>query len=122
LECPLCGNLTESISTFIDIPVNLLESPELDNDNNITHRFPGCMTLSYLLKCFLKPETLDADNLWECNKCAKKVQAVKTLHYESLPEVIMLHLKRFRYDPVSQNWFDTFILSLSCHSLLIEIV
>jgi hypothetical protein len=49
------------------------------------------------------PETLDADNMWECSGCKTKVQAVKSQKYKELPNRLMVHLKRFRFDPTSRR-------------------
>jgi ubiquitin C-terminal hydrolase len=49
----------------------------------------------------LVPEVLDVDNKWECGGCSAKVQASKFQEYSALPERLVLHLKRFRFDAVS---------------------
>jgi ubiquitin C-terminal hydrolase len=53
-----------------------------------------------LLHKHLQPETLDADNMWLCSGCQNKVCATKAQAYSQLPRAMMMHLKRFRYDPV----------------------
>jgi len=93
LICPSCSYKRDCPCTFVDIPVNLFDAPE------ITDNLPG-VTLSNLLQNYMKTEVLDTDNLWECGGCSKKVQAKKSIEYLSLPPTLTLHLKRFRYDPV----------------------
>lgn len=44
---------------------------------------------------FTQPETLDEENQWYCPSCKDHVQARKTLEVWSLPDVLVLHLKRF---------------------------
>jgi len=48
------------------------------------------------LREFKKPELLDEDNKWYCNKCKDHVQATKTLEIYKVPPVMIVSLKRFR--------------------------
>lgn len=57
--------------------------------------------LKELFATHLKPEVLDEENKWQCSGCQEKVRATKAQEYSSLPQLMMVHLKRFRYDPVS---------------------
>lgn len=101
LECPQCSFKKELSTSFLDIPVSILERPE-DLTESMDGTLPG-VTLRYLLKSAMKPEVLDVDNLWCCSKCNKNVQAVKSIQYTTLAPVVMLHLKRFQYDPVTRR-------------------
>ena len=40
-------------------------------------------------------ETLDEKNTWYCSACKDHVMATKTLQVWTLPEVLVVHLKRF---------------------------
>jgi hypothetical protein len=62
--------------------------------------------LSDLWHKHLQPETLDADNMWLCSGCQNKVRATKEQQYSQLPQAVMIHLKRFRYDPVRATLFS----------------
>ena len=64
---------------------------------------PRVYSLAELIDAQLQPESLEDDNKWECDKCQKKVQATKALEYQTLPKLLLLHLKRFRFDPVRIN-------------------
>ena len=55
------------------------------------------MTLSQCLTQFAKPEKLDADNKWYCSKCKDHFRATKRLEFWTLPDVLIVHLKRFKY-------------------------
>eukprot|EP00937_MAST-01D_sp_MAST-1D-sp2_P000114 g114.t1 len=50
------------------------------------------------LRHFLKPELLDGDNQWECERCKCKVDAFKGLKFTQLPPLLTLQLKRFDFD------------------------
>jgi ubiquitin C-terminal hydrolase len=43
-------------------------------------------------------EKLDADNQWTCEKCKKKTQPYRRISYWKLPEILIIGLKRFRYE------------------------
>ena len=59
--------------------------------------------LNELIRTHLQPEILDEENKWTCGGCGAKVRANKTQEYVQLPKLLMMHLKRFRYDAVSVN-------------------
>jgi ubiquitin C-terminal hydrolase len=71
------------------------------NCNGVTGASATACQLQSLLHRHLQPETLDAENKWQCSGCQEKVCATKTPEYQQLPTAVMVHLKRFRYDPVS---------------------
>ncbi len=50
-----------------------------------------------ILQAFLQPELLDANDKWYCGKCKQHVQAEKKLDLWSLPDVLVIFLKRFSY-------------------------
>ena len=52
------------------------------------------------LREFSKAETLDRDNLWYCSNCKEHVQATKTMQLMHVPEILVLHLKRFEWNNV----------------------
>ncbi|KAK9826555.1 hypothetical protein WJX74_002546 [Apatococcus lobatus] len=59
--------------------------------------------LSECLEAFLQPEQLDVTDTWYCGRCKSHVQADKKLDLWQLPEVLVIHLKRFSF---SRSWRD----------------
>ena len=55
------------------------------------------VTLDECLDTFTRPERLDAQNMWYCSHCKDHVQALKTMELWKLPNVLIIHLKRFEY-------------------------
>ena len=53
------------------------------------------ITLEQALYNFTAEEELGEDNEWFCPKCKEQRQAYKKLDIWSLPDVLILHLKRF---------------------------
>lgn len=52
------------------------------------------------LKTYCKQQIID-DNSWECSKCKVKGIAIKTLHFQQLPQILILSLNRFKQIPNS---------------------
>jgi hypothetical protein len=55
------------------------------------------VTLDACLDTFTRPERLDVQNMWYCSRCKDHVQALKTMELWKLPNVLIIHLKRFEY-------------------------
>merc|ERR1712176_890825 len=50
------------------------------------------------IKKYLEEELLSGKEKWHCSKCARKVDASKKIDLWKLPQVLVLHLKRFAFD------------------------
>ena len=55
------------------------------------------VTLDQCFDTFTKPERLDEHNMWYCSSCKDHVQALKTMELWKLPNVLIVHLKRFEF-------------------------
>jgi len=66
----------------------------------IVHNSGNC-SLVHCLDGFTKEETLKGDEMYQCEHCKKKVEAVKQLTVSGLPKVLVLQLKRFRYSTLT---------------------
>jgi ubiquitin C-terminal hydrolase len=66
-----------------------------------------------LQKCFenfTTPERLDDDNMYYCSTCKKHVRATKTMELWRLPNVLVVHLKRFEFRNAIRSFKDeTFV-------------
>ncbi|KAG8088141.1 hypothetical protein GUJ93_ZPchr0010g8575 [Zizania palustris] len=58
---------------------------------------------------FLKDEPLGPDDMWYCPRCKEHKQASKKLDLWRLPEILVVHLKRFSYSRYMKNKLDTFV-------------
>lgn len=61
------------------------------------------------LDAFLKEEPLGPDDMWYCPGCMEHRQASKKLDLWRLPEILVVHLKRFSYSRYMKNKLDTFV-------------
>mmetsp|Transcript_21289 Transcript_21289/g.68944 ORF Transcript_21289/g.68944 Transcript_21289/m.68944 type:complete len:957 (-) Transcript_21289:68-2938(-) len=55
------------------------------------------------LRKFCAPEYLIGKDKYECEHCKRKTDGERRLAFMNLPEVLCIHIKRFRYDA---NWFN----------------
>merc|ERR1711936_537124 len=67
------------------------------------------INLSECLKLYTSQEKLGADDAWYCPNCQKHQQATKKFDLWSLPEVLIIHLKRFSYNRYWRDKIDTVI-------------
>ncbi|XP_030853729.1 ubiquitin carboxyl-terminal hydrolase 20 [Strongylocentrotus purpuratus] len=56
------------------------------------------VTLDNCLAAFFSADELKGDNMYSCEKCKKLRNGVKFVHVLELPEVLCIHLKRFRHE------------------------
>ena len=59
------------------------------------------------LELFSREETLDADNAWYCPQCKAHREARKKIQFWSLPDVLVLQLKRFSAQGMWRRKNDT---------------
>ena len=75
----------------------------------------GEATLSSCVEKFLCKEQLAKDDMWNCPKCKTFVQAFKKLDLWKLPDVLVVHMKRFSYATPSSG-FGRYFYGSSCGS------
>ena len=74
--CGVCGSATPKNEAFVDLSIELGASVDAALDS------------------YLKEETLDGANQYQCGTCGKKCDGTKQLSLPLLPCVLVLHLKR----------------------------
>lgn len=92
LTCPSCGR--ESIKFDVFSTVSLPVVPYKEGSNNVI-RVEDCV------EKFLEGEQLDEMNAWYCPGCKKHVCALKMIALWSVPDILILHLKRFQFENCS---------------------
>ncbi|XP_055627352.1 ubiquitin carboxyl-terminal hydrolase 31 isoform X2 [Toxorhynchites rutilus septentrionalis] len=71
---------------------------EHESVNQMKEKIPAssALTLEQCLEHYTKAETLSAEDAWRCPHCQKYLPVVKTLGLWSLPDIMVIHFKRFR--------------------------
>ncbi len=68
------------------------------------------VSLNQCFQSFSRPERLDTENMWYCSKCKQHVQALKTMKLWRLPNILVIHLKRFEYkNALRRDKLGTFV-------------
>ncbi|KAK6119833.1 hypothetical protein DH2020_046428 [Rehmannia glutinosa] len=88
-------------------PLSLL--PEVFKSGFFTKRPQESISLYKCLEAFLKEEPLGPDDMWYCPVCKKHCQAGKKLDLWRLPEILVIHLKRFSYSRFLKNKLETYV-------------
>uniref|UniRef100_A0A3P9NAL2 ubiquitinyl hydrolase 1 n=1 Tax=Poecilia reticulata TaxID=8081 RepID=A0A3P9NAL2_POERE len=65
--------------------------------------------LQQCIELFTTVETLEEENPWYCPVCKRHQLATKKLDLWSLPEVLIIHLKRFSYTKFTREKLDTIV-------------
>lgn len=96
--------------TMKDYDISLLSSlPEIYKCSLFTRRPQEPVSLYACLETFLKEEPLGPEDMWYCPSCKKHQQASKKLDLWRLPEVLVIHLKRFSYNRYTKNKLEALV-------------
>ncbi|KAK9156916.1 hypothetical protein Scep_003490 [Stephania cephalantha] len=90
-------------------PCFLSPLPEILRSGFLSKRPPDSVSLYSCLEAFLKEEPLGPEDMWYCPGCKKPRQAKKKLDLWRLPEILIIHLKRFSYSRFIKNKLETFV-------------
>ncbi|KAJ1690524.1 hypothetical protein LUZ63_014679 [Rhynchospora breviuscula] len=98
-----------SENAFEQYDLGLLSSlPEVYKSGGIFARRPQeSVSLYSCLEAFLTDEPLGPDDMWYCPQCKDHRQADKKLDLWRLPEILIIHLKRFSYNRFIKHKLDT---------------
>jgi len=86
------------------------EAKKQQKQQSNTYKNLNGVTLGQCFDAFTRPERLDEDNMWYCSNCCNHVRAMKTMELWKLPNVLVLHLKRFDFKSTyRRDKIDTFV-------------
>ena len=82
-KCLVCAHVNIRFEPFmyLSLPIN-----------------DSCKSLDDCFDLYVKQETLEGSNQWYCEKCKKHVDATKKSDLWILPPILIVHLKRFKYN------------------------
>ncbi|KAH0504196.1 Ubiquitin carboxyl-terminal hydrolase 31 [Microtus ochrogaster] len=95
-EQPLCHPTVESL--FINTEDEYIPDAESVRLQKEHHHQPQTCTLSQCFQLYTKEERLAPDDAWRCPHCKQLQQGSITLSLWTLPDVLIIHLKRFRQE------------------------
>uniref|UniRef100_A0A2C9V083 Ubiquitin carboxyl-terminal hydrolase n=1 Tax=Manihot esculenta TaxID=3983 RepID=A0A2C9V083_MANES len=83
--------------------------PEIFKSGFLSKRPQESVSLYKCLEAFLKEEPLGPDDMWFCPSCKQHRQASKKLDLWRLPEILVIHLKRFSYTRFMKNKLEAYV-------------
>ncbi|XP_053694384.1 ubiquitin carboxyl-terminal hydrolase 3-like [Sabethes cyaneus] len=110
VRCLICGMESKKHDPFLDLSLDIPEKfynkdpPEesgKDKDGNV----PMC-NISDCLSSFTEVEELAETELYYCNSCKCKQKSTKRFWIRRLPNVLCLHIKRFRWNNFYRTKID----------------
>ncbi|KAG9149373.1 hypothetical protein Leryth_003335 [Lithospermum erythrorhizon] len=115
----LSSSSSSTVLVFIDWSQKLLKSydthylenlPEATKCGPITKKArTEPLSLYTCLESFLREEPLVPEDMWYCPQCKERRQASKKLDLWRLPEVLVIHLKRFSYSRSIKHKLETLV-------------
>jgi len=81
IKCLSCENVTHKDESFLDLSLDILENA----------------SLTACLRNFSSVETLSGDDKFYCEGCCSLQEAQKRMVFKRLPQVLVIHLKRFKF-------------------------
>uniref|UniRef100_A0A8C1YR07 ubiquitinyl hydrolase 1 n=1 Tax=Cyprinus carpio TaxID=7962 RepID=A0A8C1YR07_CYPCA len=97
-EC-LFGNIQEEV-------IEDAESVRMQQQNHVQQH--SC-TLDECFQLYTKEEQLEPDDAWKCPHCKQMQQGMVKMSLWTLPDILILHLKRFRQVGKRRNKLSTLI-------------
>uniref|UniRef100_A0A6A7G1W9 ubiquitinyl hydrolase 1 n=1 Tax=Hirondellea gigas TaxID=1518452 RepID=A0A6A7G1W9_9CRUS len=111
LKLLLCWQEQDKQKYIVD-PVDHVEQHSSVEELKKNLPQPPPTTLADCLKLHSSAEQLSSGDAWHCPTCDRKQQGVKRLMLWSAPQILVLHLKRFRQSPMlgsSSSKLNTFV-------------
>lgn len=96
VRCLVCGQESKKHDPFLDLSLDIPEKYYKDVDD-FDKKQPYC-DISDCLASFISIEELTETELYHCSTCKKKQRSTKRFWIRRLPNVLCLHIKRFRWN------------------------
>ncbi|CAJ0824154.1 21934_t:CDS:2 [Entrophospora sp. SA101] len=99
LKCLSCGKTSTTYNTFMYLSLPIPKSKSGNKNVNLLE----------CLDAFIKEEVLEGEDAWKCPKCKIHQRATKRLSISRLPDVLLIHLKRFSFKGPFRDKMETLI-------------
>jgi ubiquitin carboxyl-terminal hydrolase 8 len=99
LTCLTCGKTSTTYNAFLYLSLPI----------PATGGRGGKVTLAQCLDAFTKDEILEKADAWHCPRCKKPRRATKKLTISRLPQILLIHLKRFSFKGPFTDKIETLV-------------
>ncbi|ESO08817.1 hypothetical protein HELRODRAFT_109869, partial [Helobdella robusta] len=111
LNCLKCGHLSSTLDPFltISLPISMPYITSVKVHVIVVYH-SSCCTLDDCFNAFTQKEQLSEDNAWFCVHCGKRQrETTKNILISSYPNILVVHLKRFKHDSSRRTKLNTFV-------------
>ncbi|KAJ1953547.1 hypothetical protein EC988_002928, partial [Linderina pennispora] len=103
----------EDASKYTGLPavtdLAVSEPPRTARRPSLVQRAQRTITLEECLAEFTRAEELGEEDLWYCSQCKEHQQATKKFDLWRVPEILVVHLKRFQHSRAWRDKLDAFV-------------
>lgn len=96
VTCSHCGNRFTMYEAFWELSLPLVPKSGNALTSWLGIKSGGRLTLEDCLRAFTEEEKLEGEEAFFCETCKSKTPATKLLRIHRLPDILILHIKRFR--------------------------
>ncbi|XP_021937087.1 ubiquitin carboxyl-terminal hydrolase 3-like isoform X4 [Zootermopsis nevadensis] len=107
VRCLNCSSESKKHDPFLDLSLDIPEKFQLLKKTKDSEDLPPPCNLADCLTSFIEVEELAETELYYCNNCKSKQRSTKRFWIRRLPNVLCLHLKRFRWHNSLRTKIDT---------------
>ena len=104
IECQTCFKRSMCFDPFLDLSVPIPKS-EGKATSAFARKAEARCTLDECLSKFTSVEVLD--DMYSCEHCKEKRKGHKTLSLYKFPKILLIHIKRFRFNSTSREKLST---------------
>ncbi|XP_023212297.1 ubiquitin carboxyl-terminal hydrolase 31-like [Centruroides sculpturatus] len=94
---------------LIDVPSDLVKEESSWNLDRDQQQKVSKTTLYECFEMYFKEEKLEAEDAWMCPSCKCRQQVVKQLSLWTVPDIFVVHLKRFRQSSTHRTKLTTLV-------------
>jgi ubiquitin carboxyl-terminal hydrolase 3 len=98
VKCLVCGTNSRKHDPFLDLSLDIPEKYYKDLSDDGDDKEPLVCNIADCLSSFVAVEELTETELYYCSNCKKKQRSTKRFWIRRLPNVLCLHIKRFRWN------------------------
>lgn len=98
VKCLVCGQNSRKHDPFLDLSLDIPEKFYKDLSDDSDDKEPLVCHIADCLSSFVAVEELTETELYYCSNCKKKQRSTKRFWIRRLPNVLCLHIKRFRWN------------------------
>nr|CAD7424199.1 unnamed protein product [Timema monikensis] len=110
VRCLNCSSESKKHDPFLDLSLDIPEKFQYQKKSKDGEDTTPTCNIADCLTSFIEVEELADTELYYCNNCKSKQKSTKRFWIRRLPNVLCLHLKRFRWNNFFRTKIDTNIL------------